>query len=111
MGKSLAVSLILTLALETGFFLLIGKRNKKDLSLVVLVNILTNPVVVSLYWLALQYTAVDRIITTVLLELFAVLTEGFCYNMFGKDFRYPYFFSAAANVFSFGIGLILQRIF
>lgn len=45
---SLAYSLLLTLIIETSFFLIIGKRRKKDLILVCLVNILTNPPVVDI---------------------------------------------------------------
>ena len=108
---SLAVSLILTILFETGFFLLIGKRNKKDLLLVILVNIITNPVVVLSYLLALLYTDWDHVLIIAPLELFAVLTEGFYYSKYGQDFRRPYIFSALANLFSFGAGVLLQRIF
>ena len=106
---ALAVSLILTLALETGFFLLIGRRNKKDLLLVVLANIITNPAVVLLYWLAVLYTDWNHAIIKMPLEIFAVLTEGYYYGRYGKDFKHPYLFSVAANAFSFGIGFIFQK--
>jgi len=108
---ALVVSLVLTLLLETGFFLLIGKRNKKDLLLVILVNIITNPVVVLTYLLAILYTDWNHVLIVIPLELFAVLTEGFYYSKYGQDFGRPYSFSIAANVFSFGMGVLLQRIF
>ena len=110
MARALAVSLILTILLEAGFFLLIGKRDKKDLLLVVLVNVITNPVVVSSYWLALLYTDWNHVLVTIPLELFAILTEGFYYKKYGRVFGRPFFFSFAANVFSFGTGVLLQRI-
>ena len=106
---SLAVSLILTLALETGFFLLTGKRDKKDLILVVLVNIITNPAVVLLYWLAVYYTDFSHVLIKIPLEIFAVVTEGYYYKKYGRDFKYPYIFSLTANLFSFGTGLIIQQ--
>ena len=105
---ALAISLILTIVLETGFFLLTGKRDKKDLLLVVLVNIITNPVVVLLYWLAVLYTDLHAYIIMIPLELFAVFTEGYYYKKYGRGFRCPYLFSLAANMFSFGTGLIIQ---
>jgi hypothetical protein len=111
MARALAVSLILTIALEAGFFFLVGKRNKKDLLLLVLVNVLTNPIVVSSYWMAVLYTRWNRVAVTTLLELFAVSTEGFLYKKHGQDFGCPYLFSFAANAFSFGMGVLLQRIF
>jgi len=106
---SLVVSLVLTVVFELGFFLLAGKRSKKDLLLVVLVNVVTNPVVVLAYWLASFYTDVNHIIVKLPLELFAVLTEGYYYKKYGEDFRHPYVFSAAANIFSFGTGVLLQQ--
>ena len=107
---ALVFSLTLTAALETGFFLLTGKRNKKDLLLVILVNVLTNPAVVLVYWLALLYTDMNHVLLKAALELFAVLTEGYYFNKYGRGFKRPYLFCVAANAFSFGIGVLLQRL-
>ena len=108
--SSLMLSLLLTLALETGFFLLTGKRNKKDMLLVILVNIVTNPVVVLSYWLAMSYTKLDPTIVIAPLELAAVCVEGAYFKKYGQDFHRPYLFSVFANIFSFGIGFLLQRL-
>ena len=108
---ALAVSLALTLVLESGFFLLVGKRNKKDLLLVALVNVLTNPAVVLLYWLAVAYADFNRVVVIAVLEVLAVLTEGYMYKKHGQDFKRPYGFSLFANMFSYGTGLVLQMIF
>lgn len=105
---SLLVSLVLTILLEIGFFLLTGKRNKKDLILVVLVNVLTNPIVVLLYWIAAMYTNWNAYFVKVPLELFAILTEGYYYKSRGISFRRPYLFSLGANMFSFWIGVLIQ---
>ena len=105
---ALVISLILTIVLETAFFLFTGKRDKKDLLLLVLVNIITNPIVVLLYWLAILYTNWHTALIIIPLELFAVLTEGYYYKKYGRGFHHPYLFSLAANIFSFGIGLIIQ---
>ena len=105
---AIAFSLTLTLILETGFFFVAGKRGKKDLLLVAMVNVLTNPIVVLLYWLAALYTALDTTIVKISLELFAVLAEGYCYKNYGQSFKNPFLFSLAANAFSFSIGLLLQ---
>ena len=103
-----AVSLALTLVLEIGFFFIIGKRNKKDLLLVVLVNILTNPVVVLLYWLVVLYTDWNTTIIKIPLEAFAILTEWYYYKNYGQGFKRPFMFSFAANMFSFLIGVLVQ---
>jgi hypothetical protein len=108
---SLALSLVLTIVLEAGFFLLIGKRDKKDLLLLLLVNVLTNPVVVLSFWLVALYTDWNARIVLILLELFAVLIEGYYYKKYGRSFRYPYLFSLAANIVSFGTGVLIQQFF
>ena len=107
---SLAVSLSLTVALETGFFFLTGKRDKKDLLLVVLVNVVTNPVVVLLYWLAALYTDWNMIVVIIPLEAFAILAEGYYYKNYGRCFKRPYIFSAGANMFSYWIGVLIQTL-
>jgi len=104
----LAVSLALTIALETGFFLLTGKRDRKDMLLLVLVNVVTNPVVVLLYLLASMYTDWNLIWVIIPLEAFAILTEGYYYKKYGRCFKRPYLFSAAANMFSYWIGMLIQ---
>lgn len=109
--ESLAISLALTLALETVFYLLFGKRNKKDLLLVALVNILTNPAVVLIYWLAVLRAGWNSVIVTIPLEALAILTEGYYYKKYSADFKRPYLFSLAANVFSYGTGVLIQIIF
>ena len=110
---SLTISLFLTIVLEIGFFILAGrrftsKRDKKDYLLVVLVNVLTNPVVVLIFWLTTEYTDWNTVMILMPLELFAVLAEGFYYKKYGSSFRRPYLFSTAANMFSFGIGVLIQ---
>ena len=106
--SALAISLGATLVLEAGFFSLAGKRNKKDLLLLILVNVITNPAVVLLYWLAALYTDLNSIAVKAALELLAVLTEGYYYKKYGQGFRRPYLFSLAANAVSFGIGVLIQ---
>ena len=105
---SLAVSLVLTLVLESSFFLLIGKRNRKDLLLLLLVNIITNPVVVLTYNILVFNIGLNWILVIIPLEILAVLTEGFYYKNYGCDFKRPYLFSLSANAFSYFSGLILQ---
>lgn len=106
--SSLMLSLVLTLAFEIAFFLLVNKRSKKDLLLVALVNILTNPVVVLLYWLSVLYTEWNSALVTIPLELFAIVTEGYYYKKYSQCIRYPYLFSLAANMFSFWSGVFIQ---
>jgi hypothetical protein len=112
--QALAVSLGLTLILESLFFVLLCKcsklckLNKKDLLLLVLVNIMTNPPVVLLFWLAVLFTDWNARILQIPLEVLAVLVEGYFYRKYGQEFKRPYLFAVGANVFSFGVGVLLQ---
>ena len=105
---SLGISLALTLALEPAFFLLAGKRGGKDMMLVVMVNVLTNPAVVLIYWMMAAYTDWYAVFIVLPLEASAVLVEGHYYKKYGKAFKRPYIFSLAANAFSYGAGALLQ---
>ena len=105
---SLAVSLMLTLFLETVFYLVIGKRDVKDLKLLLLVNLLTNPIVVVSFWLTAIYTQWNAYLAIIPLEFFAVIVEGWYYKKHGRSFKRPFLFSLCANAFSFGAGMLIQ---
>lgn len=105
---ALAFSLAATVLLEACFFLLTGKRNKKDLLLVILVNVLTNPPVVLLFWLAALHTSINGWIIKAPLEILAVLIEAFYYKRYARDIKRPFLFSLAANAFSFTAGVLIQ---
>jgi len=106
---SLIISLLLTLILEVGFFFACGKRNKKDILLVILVNIFTNPLVVLSFWLTHMFTGWNTFFVVIPMEIFAILVEGRYYKVYGNDFKRPYLFSLCANVFSYGTGLLIQH--
>jgi hypothetical protein len=102
---ALVVSLGLTVLLEAGVFFISGKRNTKDFLLLIIANIITNPVVVLIYWLT-PYRLMK-----IPLELSAFLLEGFLYNKYGLCYKRPYLFSLAANAFSFGAGELIQHLY
>ena len=73
-------------------------------------NILTNPAVVLLYWLAFYYTSWNKTLVMIALELVAILVEWWYYKKYGEGFKRPFLFSVTANVISFTAGLLLQLI-
>lgn len=99
----LAVSLGLTLLLEGLLALAWGVRSARDWMLLCLVNVLTNPLVVSLHWLW-----GDALWQTAALEAGAVLLEAFAYHRWGRDTRPALLFSLCANGFSYCLGLIIN---
>lgn len=102
---SLLLSLGLTLVLELTFALMWGVE-RRDLPLVGLVNLLTNPVVVLCHALAAAYLPQLLTGATLALELGAASVEGWLYHSCGHV-KFPWGFSLCANLFSFTVGLLL----
>lgn len=108
--RTLFISLIMTLLLELLFCLAAGVRGKKDLLLVCLVNVLTNPFVVLTNYITLYYTRWNHVLVVGVLEIGAVIVEGICYYMYGKKIRHPFYLSLCANIFSYGTGLLINNL-
>ena len=110
MLEALAVSLVLTLALEELFALAWGVRGRRELLLVALVNCLTNPPVVLLHAALTGPWPQYRLLTTAALEVAAVFTEWRCYRAFSRQLRRPLLFALAVNAFSYGAGWVAQHV-
>ena len=104
--------LVCTILIEVVVGLIIGVRNKKDILNVILVNVLTNPLVTSipvLIYINLRYT--PYIISIIILEIFAFVSEGFIYK---KTLTYkkinPFIISLILNLSSYLIGLLINNL-
>lgn len=100
-----------TIMIELITSLLLGIRNKKDILNVILVNIMTNPLVVSI----LMYITYNRLFNTtisiIMLEILVILTEGFTYKkVLTFDKINPYVLSLILNISSYFIGELLNNI-
>lgn len=105
------ICLISTIVIEHIMSLLLGIRNKKDILNVILVNIMTNPLVVSI----LMYITYNRLFNTtisiIILEILVILTEGFTYKkVLTFDKINPYVLSLILNISSYFIGGLLNNI-
>ena len=103
--------LLLTIVIEIIVSIIVGVRDKKDFINILLVNVLTNPLVVSLpIFLMIRYGSRIRYISIGILELLAVLIEGFIYN---KVLKYkkinPYVLSLILNLSSYLIGEVINK--
>lgn len=100
-----------TIMIELIMSLLLGIRNKKDILNIILVNIMTNPLVVSI----LMYITYNRLFNTtisiIILEILVILTEGFTYKkVLTFDKINPYVLSLILNISSYFIGGLLNNI-
>lgn len=98
-----AKSLLLTLLLEE-IFAGVWHVSRKDLCLVFLVNVLTNPPVVFVYYMAVWNSWYPLWLITLLLEGLAVMTEALYYKKYAERIKYPLLFSLAANLLSYSAG-------
>lgn len=75
--------LIITIVIEVIIAIIIGIHNKKDIFNVILVNIVTNPLVVSIsVYFNYRYGLTPRNICLIFFEIFALLFEGFIYDKY-----------------------------
>ncbi len=110
--ESLVKSLILTLIIELSVSFIIGIREKNDIKVVILANIITNPIVVFIAnCVALMNNTLIYIIVVIILEILAVLTEYKIFKNYLKfDKESPMIISVINNSISFTLGLIISYI-
>ena len=113
MIASLVISLGLTLLIELLVALILGIRNKEDMLIVILVNTLTNPVVVfcANCILLLESNLVYNVYVAVV-EVLVVMIEWKIYQSFFSE-RYQhssFFLSLICNLSSFLFGMIVNFI-
>lgn len=104
MIEALLPSLLLTQLFELPFAWLWGAK-KKDLLVVLLMNILTNPLVVIWHYSTWE---LGFLICTVLPELAAIVTEAFLLRKFAEDTPYPVLLGVFINLFSYSAGVVLN---
>ena len=107
----MARCLILTIVIELIFAIILGIRDKKDILNVILVQVLTNPIVVTVpYLIYIEFGYIPYKVSIYILEVLAVLIEGFVYS---KTLKYkkinPYLLSFLLNLFSYSLGLVINK--
>lgn len=107
MVKILVVSLLLTLLFEEGFAFLWGLRGRRELTIIALVNLLTNPVVVLAYHTTTDLFGWPPVLVTAVLETGAVVVEWYFLKACSEQLKRPFLFALLANTFSYGLGLVL----
>ena len=101
---SMALALFITLVLELVFALVWG-LGKQQLWIVVLMNVLTNPAVNTLYSFMTAYLGWPRLWPAVALEIAVIAVEGLCCRGLIKK---PWLFAVFINLFSYAGGVLLQ---
>ena len=100
---ALGISLALTLVLESVSGLIWGVKGKRDWILLLLVNAVTNPIVVTLHYCVSSFWGF-----TLVLEMAAVIAEWLAYRKWGRSTKPAFLFALCANVFSYFCGLLFN---
>ena len=106
----MSLCLIITIISELVMAFFLGVRNKKDFLNIVLVNILTNPLVVSFpFFLNVSYGLFYRNIALIILEILAFFLEGIIYQKYLNFIKInPFVLSFILNGFSYAFGEIIN---
>lgn len=100
-----------TIVTESALAFLLGVRRKADQLIVLLVNVMTNPLLVSLgYLIQLRFGLREYRISLIVMEIAVVAVEGWVYKVFLSHHKRPFLLSLALNAGSFLIGLGLNAL-
>lgn len=106
----MGIALLLTILLEGLFGAVWGVRGGRNFIIMLLANLLTNPlvnVIHSFFAYEIRLDGVAMAIITAFLEIAAVTLEWLVYKS-RTDIKKPFLFSLCANGFSFFCGVIIN---
>ena len=106
----MAISLSLTFVFELIYALCWKIWGKREILLVVLVNVITNPIVVFSFYMNYKFQWIDAVLLTVVMEVAAVVVEALLYKKYSRKITHPWWFALGINVFSYTVGEIINRL-
>lgn len=104
--ETLILSLSLTWLIESLVFLVLGIRKRKDLLLLAVLNLLTNPVSVTIYDLQPFHRGFLSWSIQILLGILVISTEGSLLHKCMESRKNPWLASLAANGISYLCGVV-----
>ena len=109
--KIMAICLGLTIIVELLGALILKVRNRKDFINIILVNILTNPIVVIIpIYINFKFSTIYYYISLIILEITAIIVEGLIYKKYLYYQRLnPFVLSLILNILSYISGEIFWR--
>ena len=109
MIHSLIISLLITTLVESIISYILKVRNFKDILLVILANICTNPIVVYIsFMIKMNFNYTIYIVFLTILEISAFYIEGIIFKTYMNTKNKPYKLSFINNISSFIIGLLIN---
>ena len=109
--KILAINLGIVFLTELSLAFLLGAKSIRKFITVLLVNIITNPLVVIVAICLTLFLTKAQYIGIFILEVIVFIAEGFMFSKFGTfNKKNPYIISLLLNVISFTAGEIIDII-
>ena len=108
--RSMGIALLLTILLEGFFGALWGIKGARHYMIMLLANVLTNPLVNFVHSFCkyeLRISGIIMLLITAFLEISAVIAEWQVYRN-RTDIKKPFLFSLCANGFSFLCGILIN---
>ena len=106
-----AVSLGMTIVLEALVMIVLGEHSKKNMLLLLLINIFTNPMAVYLAYVGNYLTRLSDVVIQLPIEILVILVEVGIYKWFSKDknwnIKKPILLGTLANIVSWSVGLMM----
>ena len=104
--------LLFTVIIEIAIGIILKIKDKKDFLNILLVNLMTNPIVVTIpVYINIRYGLLERNCVVLILEILTVLIEGKIYSKYLKYNKInPYIVSLILNLGSYIIGDIIKYI-
>ncbi len=104
--------LLCTIIIELIIALILKVKNKKDILNIILINIVTNPLVVTIpTYMLVKYNYNTSIISLIILEILTLLVEGYTYL---KVLEYkkinPFLLSLILNTSSYLLGEVINKL-
>lgn len=106
LAQGMLLALVITLLMELTVAVVLKIRNKKELINIILVNVCTNPLLVSItYIVFLNFGNTIQNIIEIFLEIIVFVIEGALYQKYLRLNKInPYIFSIILNLSSYIIG-------
>ena len=112
-ARQVSISLFLTIITEGTAMFFLGWRTRREQSRLLLVNVVTNPVVVTLFYLFYYYGPdidLNPLFFQLVLECGVVVAEWLLFRALLPEKERPFLTALALNFFSWGLWYALEKI-
>lgn len=110
--NSMIISFLLTIIIEYIVMEVIIREKKNYLKQFILINLITNPLIVLIFNILSLMNFKHILITIIILEMLVVIVEGKLYKVFLKENKNKWYInSLILNLSSYLVGIVISNIY